>query len=152
MRVPSFPNEQAWISCSWLLFCALPTILGKDISRITIVMLDGDSQETHQINNVIDLSMVHAVRQQCGWHAIDRSWNRVACKVPPPGGSKKSRQSEAKTSRKILFNQWHLWMIKGCETQDEHEVSKQLFVYPGNSHVCTKAVHPHEANFVVPPN
>jgi hypothetical protein len=69
------PNEQGWVF-RWLLLHALPTLLGKDIYRINVIISDGDSQEIAQINNLIDVVMTTARRLRCGWHLIDRSWNR----------------------------------------------------------------------------
>jgi hypothetical protein len=48
------PNEQSWIFRRLLLY-ALLSLLGKDMSRITLIVSDGDSQEIAQINNLIDV-------------------------------------------------------------------------------------------------
>jgi hypothetical protein len=66
------PNEQSWIF-RWLLLYALPTLLRKDMSRITLILSDGDSQEIAQINNLIDVLLNQAHRIRCGWHLIDKN-------------------------------------------------------------------------------
>jgi hypothetical protein len=64
----------------------------------------------------------------------------------------------------FLFNWMHSWMTKACETREEYEASKTLFVhYLSSDHIHkklgqemvesvqamhTKAVYPHETNFV----
>jgi hypothetical protein len=158
------PNEQGWIF-RWLLLTALPTILGKDIARIQMVISDGDSQEITQINNLIESLMTQARRQRCAWHVVDRSWDRYVYKVPKAGTKKlRSRATYAETLRKFLFQWMYSWMTKACETKDEYEASKALFVhYLSSDHIhkklgqemvesvqamYTKAVYPHETNFV----
>jgi hypothetical protein len=59
------PNEQSWI-VGWLRLYALPSLLGKDMSRITLIVSDGDSQEIAQINNLIDVLLKKAHQIRCG--------------------------------------------------------------------------------------
>jgi hypothetical protein len=121
------PNEQAWIF-RWLLLHALPTILGKDINRINTIISDGDSQEIAQINNMIDVVMTQAHRLRCAWHLIDRSWNRWVYSVPKWGKRQKNRWY-AEATRRIIFSWMYSWMTRGCETEEEYEVSRILFIY-----------------------
>jgi hypothetical protein len=156
------PNEQAWIF-RWFLLFAMPTILGKDIHRIKLIISDGDSQEIAQINNLIDTKMKTAHRLRCAWHLIDRSWNRCVYAVPKEGKTQKKRLY-AETSRKILFSWMYSWMTKGTETEEEYEVSKALFLYylegselrkkigpdlvESVQTMYRKSIYPFEANFV----
>jgi hypothetical protein len=159
------PNEQAWVF-RWLLLHALPIILGKDLSRVQMIISDGDSQEIAQINTMIELVMKQALRQRCGWHVIDRSWNRYVYRLPKNGTAKTSKfqRRYAETSRRILFHWFYSFMTKGCETKEEYEVSKILLIHHLNSkellktlgtdlvtsvqEMYRKAVYPNEANFV----
>jgi hypothetical protein len=49
------PNEQSW-SYKWFFQTVLPALLGKDVlKRIKIIVTDGDSQETSQLDDAIAL-------------------------------------------------------------------------------------------------
>ena len=155
------PNEQAWIF-RWLLLTALPVILGKDIQRIRMIISDGDSQEITQINNLIDCLKTKARRQRCAWHVDNRSWDRLVRSVPKAGKTPMKRLLSSETTRKTIFQWMCSWMTKACQTKDEHEVSKKLFVHFLESEpllkklgedtvesvktMCRTAVHPHENN------
>jgi hypothetical protein len=157
------PNEQAWIF-RWLLLHALPKILGKDMSRIQMIISDGDSQEIAQINNLIQLVMMQATRQRCAWHIVDRSWNRLVYKVLKAGSLKKNKHIYYETSCKIIFAWLYSMTTKGCETKEEYDVSKALFVFHLESPQLLKkigpeyvqsvqdmyktAIYPHEGDFV----
>jgi hypothetical protein len=157
------PNEQAWIF-RWLLLHALPKILGKDMNRIQMIISDGDSQEIAQINNLIQLVMMQAIRQRCAWHIVDRSWDRYVYKVPKAGSTRKTYNTYYETTRKIIFAWLYSMMTKGCETKEEYQVSKVLFVFYLESPELRKklgpqlvksvqdmyktAIYPHEGDFV----
>ena len=43
----SLPNERAWVF-RWIFQTVMPTLLGREyISRVNVMITDGDSQETH---------------------------------------------------------------------------------------------------------
>jgi hypothetical protein len=81
------PNERAW-SFRWLFQNAMPCLLGPEfMARIRIIVTDGDSQETSQVDNAIakfrDLidqavgkHFPKTQRVRCGWHAIEKGWDR----------------------------------------------------------------------------
>ena len=82
------PNERAW-SFRWLFQNAMPSLLGPEfMARIRIIVTDGDSQETSQVDNAIakfrdqideavaaNFPLTQRVR--CGWHAIEKGWDRI---------------------------------------------------------------------------
>ena len=66
------PNNQAWVF-KWLFQTVFPTLLGKDVlTNIVVFVTDGDSQETSQLDNAIDVFFPQAKRIRCIWHLVDR--------------------------------------------------------------------------------
>ncbi len=119
------PNEQSWVF-RWILSHALPQILGIDVmQRIVVILSDGDSTEIFQINNLIDELCPHVHRQRCGWHLVDRGWERLIYHIPKDPFRSKFRMFE--TTRRILFSWSYSWMTPACETKDEYSLSLQLF-------------------------
>lgn len=78
MRV-FLPNEQAWMF-RWIFQTAMPILLGeKWMSRIRVIISDGDSQEIKQLDAAIQLFFPQVMRVRCGWHIIDRGWKSNGC-------------------------------------------------------------------------
>ena len=51
-------------------------MFGRDtLSSIQVIITDGDSQETRQLDNAIDLFFPQATCVWCGWHIVNRGWN-----------------------------------------------------------------------------
>jgi hypothetical protein len=66
------PNEQAWVF-RWLFQIVFPHFLGQDcISRIQVIVTDGDSQEISQLDMAIERFFPQAQRVRCGWHIVDK--------------------------------------------------------------------------------
>jgi hypothetical protein len=119
------PNEQSWLF-RWILSHALPQLLGIDaMQRIVVILSDGDSTEIFQINNLIDELCPHVHRQRCGWHLVDRGWERLIYHIPKDPFLSKFRMFE--TTRRILFSWSYSWMTPACETKEEYTLSLQLF-------------------------
>jgi hypothetical protein len=117
------PNERAWVF-RWLFQTVMPSLLGKDyISRVKVIVTDGDSQETSQLDIAIALHFHNVCRVRCGWHVVDRGWLRCG-----PGVRSVPRANEQ--AFKAITNQvkaWlYSWMRPCCETQDEYKISKAL--------------------------
>ena len=117
------PNERAWVF-RWLFQTVMPSLLGKDyISRVKVIVTDGDSQETSQLDIAIALHFHNVCRLRCGWHVVDRGWLRCG-----PGIRSVPRANEK--AFKAITNQvkaWlYSWMRPCCETHDEYKISKAL--------------------------
>jgi hypothetical protein len=119
------PNEQAWVF-RWFLCHALKNLLSTDLQRVNLIISDGDSQEIHQVNNLIDEFCPHVHRIRCGWHVVDRGWDRLVYHIAKDPMKSKFRYFE--TSRRILFSWAYSWMTPGCETEAEYNLSKALFI------------------------
>ena len=64
------PNLQTWMF-RWVFSVVFPRLILKHIlSKIRIVITDGDSQEFSQVDNAIESVIPNAKRVQCGWHII----------------------------------------------------------------------------------
>jgi hypothetical protein len=120
------PNEQSWVF-RWILSHALPILLGPEaMKRIVIIISDGDSTEISQINNLIDVLCPHVHRLRCGWHLVDRGWERLIYHIPKDPFRSHFRMFE--TTRRILFSWTYSWMTAACETEEEYTLSLKLFV------------------------
>ncbi len=86
---PFLPNERAWVFC-WLFQTVMPTLLGKEyIGRVKVIVTDGDSQETSQLDIAISLHFRNVCRVRCGWYVVDRGWIRCC-----PGVRSVSRENQ----------------------------------------------------------
>jgi hypothetical protein len=93
----------------WLFQTVMPTLLGKDyIERVRVIVTDGDSQETSQLDIAIALHFHNVCRGRCGWHVVDRGWIRCC-----PGVKSASRKSEK--AFKVATTHIKNWIIAGCK-------------------------------------
>ena len=120
------PNQQMWIF-RWVFCILLPKMYGRRIlSQIQVIITDGDSQETAQVDNAIDIFFPQAKRVRCGWHIVNRGWNKY---VEGPKSFPNSMQSEYDKLKKVVFEWLYSFMRPGyCETVHEYKVSKYLFL------------------------
>ena len=117
------PNEQSWVFC-WILSHALPQLLGVEaMKKIVVIISDGDSTEIAQINNLIDVLCPHVHRLRCGWHLVDRGWERLIYHIPKDPFWSRFRMFE--TTRRILFSWSYSWMTPACETKEEYKLHLQ---------------------------
>ena len=125
------PNERAWVF-RWLFQTVMPALLGKDLLlRVRAVITDGDSQEISQLDDALKNYMPTAQRLRCGWHIIDRGWQRH-CR------SLCGRDSAIKRNLQLWMYSWMRPGTGSCETEDEYKVSKALLLkYINSSHVVT---------------
>jgi hypothetical protein len=90
-----------------------------------LIITDGDSQETTQLDIAIGLYFPNATRVQCGWHIIDRGWNAHG---PKSTVAMKERKDEWIIVLRVLQTWMYSWMRpEGCESQEELEISKAFF-------------------------
>jgi hypothetical protein len=119
------PNERSW-AFRWLFQVVLPTLLGSEpLQKVKVIITDGDSQETSQLDLAIALFFPQVLRVRCGWHIIDRGWKRNGPKktsVPKP----MRKPFDVKTHE--IRNWMYSWMKPKCETEEEYIISKALFI------------------------
>ena len=125
------PNQRTW-SFRWIFYHVLPTMFSKNtISKIKVIISDGDAQEYDQIDHAINLLCPHVERIRCGWHVIDRGWDRHG---------PTSNHYYDKLSFQTITSNVRDWMFSWCslsvETEEEFNISKQFFV----QYVCSKDV------------
>lgn len=143
------PNERAWVF-RWLFQTVMPTLLGKDcISRVKVIITDGDSQETSQLDIAIAMHFQNVCRVRCGWHIVDRGWKRVC---PTSRAVSRPNQPAFKVIT-IQLKAWlYSWMLPCCETEEEYKISKALLgAYLRHSHfldVTSEAVADQIGTFI----
>jgi hypothetical protein len=107
------PNERAWLF-RWLFQVATPSLLGAsscDLVRLQIT--DGDSQETSQLDDALKTVFKISKRRRCGWHIIDRGWERIVSSI---GRSKAAKHIEG------AFKYWLYSLMKDIETDEEYRM------------------------------
>jgi len=72
------PNQRTWSFSCWLFpMRVLPTMFSENIIRkIKVIISDGNPQEYTQIDNAMNHFCPLIYRIRCGWHVIDRGWDR----------------------------------------------------------------------------
>ena len=117
------PNERAWVF-RWLFQTVMPSLLGREfIGRVKVIVTDGDSQETSQLDIAIALHFQNVCRVRCGWHVVDRGWIRCC-----PGVRSVSRENQAAFKTSIIqIKAWlYSWMHSTCESEEEYRISNAL--------------------------
>ena len=118
------PNEQNWVF-RWVFSVVLPRMFGHSVlSRIQTIISDGDSQEFGQIDNAIRKYLPHLFRTRCGWHIIEKGWQRkmIDSKCFP-------KKSEFYDKVAHQIKSWmYSWMKDSCESKEEYEYSKSLLI------------------------
>ncbi len=112
------PNECAWVFRWWLFQTVMPSLLGREfIGRVKVIVTDGDSQETSQLDIAIALHFQNVCRVRCGWHVVDRGWIRCC-----PGVRSVSRENQAAFKASIIqIKAWlYSWMHTTCESEEEY--------------------------------
>ena len=147
------PSEQAW-AFKWFFFVAMPLILGKELLQsVKIIITDGDSQEIQQL----DEAMTHLFSKEtrrvcCTWHIVDCGWARNLPDIKLGGHSKKKRPphlvgrkrkplpplTEPQVLARVLYRWIYTWALpRYCESQEEFELSKALFLFVVRSELFT---------------
>jgi hypothetical protein len=121
------PNERAWVF-RWLFQVVLPSLLGhKWLQHVQVIITDGDSQETSQLDIAMAKFFPQAHRVRCGWHIVDRGLKRYGpCKMSASGAdAKKKYDLICRTVKLWLYS----WMRPGyCESKEEYSISKALLM------------------------
>jgi len=113
------PNNRNWFF-RWLLQTAVPKLVGKEAcTRVMEVTADGDPQECSQLDAAIKVVFINAVRRRCGWHIVDRGWNRQLGKYI---GGKHNSKRELIEPIVMYIKGWLYSLMKDIETTDENRV------------------------------
>ena len=117
------PHERGWIF-RWIFSIVLPKMFNKNtLSRSKLIISDGDLQEYSQIDNASKKYFPNLLRIRCGWHIVDRSWEkRFSSKASFP----EAAQLHYDTMKKTIQNWLYSWMKPSCETMEEYLLSKYL--------------------------
>jgi hypothetical protein len=127
------PNEQAWVF-RWLFRTVMPMFLGQNFFQKTrLLITDGDSQETSQLDCALSLYFAPIMRLRCGWQIVDRGWLRHC-----PGIKSVATIIQPKFKKIVgVVKGWiYSWMKSDCETKEQYEVSKALL----RSYLASKRV------------
>jgi hypothetical protein len=128
------PNERTWIF-RWIFQTVFPTLLGvSNLSLVKVIVSDGDSQETSQLDSAIKKFLPDAFRIRCSWHIISKGWE---AHCPNFKTVAQSMQVEFEAIKKTIHTWMYTWAWPGnCETEEEFLVSKALFMkYLNSQHV-----------------
>jgi MULE transposase domain len=107
------PNERAWLF-RWLFQVATPSLLGaSSCDRVRLQITDGDSQETSQLDDALKTVFKISKRRRCGWHIIDRGWERNVSSI---GRSKAAKHIEC------AFKYWLYSLMKDIESDEEYRM------------------------------
>ena len=124
------PHEKGWMF-RWIFSHVLVQMFSLTVLKKTrIIISDGDAQEFGQLDNAIDRFFPNTIRVRCGWHLIDRSWEKHFIK-------KSHFPEEAKDYYDILkknIQTWmYTWMKPSCEFLEEYQFFKYLLLRYVNS-------------------
>ena len=146
------PSEKSW-AYRWLFQTVLPHLLDADaLSRIKAAVSDGDSQEIQQLCSAIMRFFPQAIRIRCGWHIVDRGWERVVKfalggfskrKRPTHLSGKRRRKAPALTMANRCARCIYRWIYswcrpKYCLSREEFLISYALFINFINSDVVAE--------------
>ena len=117
------PNERGWIF-RWIFSIVLPKMFSKTVLlRTQLVITDGDLQEYSQLDNAILKFFPHIKRARCGWHIVDRSWDKH---FPRKSEFPLETHMHIEKIKKNVHNWMYSWMKPACETIQEYRLSKYL--------------------------
>ena len=107
------PNERAWLF-RWLFQVATPSLLGSgSCGLVRLVITDGDSQETSQLDDALKTVFKSSKRRRCGWQIINKGWERIVRTI---GRGDVAKHIES------LIKYWLYSLMKNIETAHEYEV------------------------------
>lgn len=110
--------------------------------RVKVIITDGDSQETSQLDIVINLNFPNDIlRVRCSRHVVDRGWARC---YPGVCSVAKGSENEFKAIIRQIKAWFYSWMQPHCESEEEYKISKALLTAylqsPGFLQIATKPV------------
>ena len=70
------PNQQRWMFC-WIFSLFMPSLISKKLlEKVRIIISDGDSLFSTQVDNAIRPYFKNTKHFRCGWHLIHKGWER----------------------------------------------------------------------------
>lgn len=115
------PHERGWIF-HWIMCVVMPKLFSKEaIEGVKLIISDGDAQEIAAIDEAIDKFFINAIRQRCGWHIIDKGWERRGPKSP--GENDDVAFKEFAEQKQILRKWLYSWCKPQVETEGEFKIS-----------------------------
>ena len=112
------PNNRAWLF-KWLFQTAFPALVGEEtLEHVKLIITDGDSQETSQLDNAIAAIFINAKWRRCGWHIVDCGWKKHLAIQRP----KAHHDWKAIKTLCGLIKQWMYSWMKNIETVEEYEM------------------------------
>ena len=132
--VYSYQTKEGGFSDGYLTLCY--TQFSSDIlSRIKLIISDGDQQECGSIDNAIGMFMQSAKRGRCGWHIVNRNFNThvLARSCFPVNGSDYDNVT-------LIIQNWiYSWMKDDYEIREEFIYSKQqLSIFVNSDYVSSR--------------
>ena len=104
------------------------------LSRINIIISDGDAQEYGQIDNAIKKFLPQVRRVRCGWHIIEKGWQRKMLNRSVFVANPEVYDQITNNIKSWMYS----WMKGQCESQHEYEISKKLLMkYVQSEYVIT---------------
>ena len=121
------PNQKTWMF-RWLFSLVLANSFTREVlSRVRVMITDGDSQETSQLDVAISenefFSKVHRVR--CGYHLNKKNWEKNG---PTITHLTETEQINCSLQTKIISDWIYSWMKQTCETELQYLASKYLLL------------------------
>ena len=117
------PNQQSWMF-RWVFSVVFPRLIPKHVlSKVRIVITDGDPQEYSQVDNAIESVFPNAKRVQCGWHIVYKGFEKYIDMTFPDIPT-----TIINDHKKIIQNWMYSWMKRTCWTYLEYKYSRYLFM------------------------
>ena len=117
------PNQQSWMF-RWVFSVVFPRLILKHVlSKVRIVITDGDPQEFSQVDNAIESIIPNAKRVRCGWHIVHKGFEKYIDTTFPDIST-----SIVNDHKKIIQNWMYSWMKRTCPTYLQYKYSRYLFM------------------------
>ena len=77
------PNQKRWVF-RYIFEYAFPRLVGREVlTMVQVIVTDGDSNETQQLDESLEKYYCNAKRIRCGWHLVDRNlWKEKLVRIP----------------------------------------------------------------------
>jgi hypothetical protein len=119
------PNETASFY-RWVFLEALPLLLGEsNLSKINLILSDGDSQEFNAIDEGIFKFFKNAKRGRCAYHIVQKTWEKAF-----PSNQCFAIPDKADPFT-VAIKRWiYNWMDgSNCGSEKQYEFSKDLLLH-----------------------
>ena len=118
------PNESGSFY-RWVFLNCIPQLLGsRNLSRVRVMITDGDSHEFNAIDEAIFQHFVNATRIRCSYHVVQKTWEKeiFPTRMPQPALAE------------TLMRDLKLWIYKwgdgtSCATEEQCQFSKTFLLH-----------------------